>query len=323
MLMSTININNYLFDQPLKCDNSGFSKWGIGLRGKNRFFVKEFLSPVFPADTSIYSERKRKALISICSSFVNTKTELDSAIRTVSDGNLVGIEQFFRVGAKYYISTEAILQTTLSVAEIANYPFYERLKLCCIISHAVERLHSQKIVHADIKPDNVLVYNSPGLHAKIIDFDCSFFEKNAPMPGEELNGDMVYFSPEAFLHIAEEESVLSCKMDIFALGLLFHQYFTGYLPYYDISKYQYAYESVLDDHPLGISREIPYAIASLLIKMLRKNPTNRPDAATVFLTLKQIWDQLIKRETPSEVPSSENRKAEAPEELFFKRAGDL
>ena len=96
-----------------------------------------------------------------------------------------------------------------------------------------------------------------------------------------------------------------------------------FLTYLNHPHKGWTYESVLDDHPLGISREIPHAIASLLIKMLRKNPSNRPDAATVFLTLKQIWDQLIKRETPSEVPSSENRKAEAPEELFFKRAGDL
>ena len=323
--MSSISINNYIFDKPLTSDNSGFSKWGLGQRNGTKYFVKEFLSPVFPVDTSMFSEQKRTDRINLCLSFVKEKEELYSAINGITDGNLIGIEQFFRVNAKYYISTKAITHPVLSIQEISKQPFYERLKLCCIIAHAISGLHSKKIVHADIKPDNVLVYKNNKLHAKIIDFDCSFFEKNAPKRGEELNGDMVYLSPEAFLHIIGEYSYLSCKMDVFALGLLFHQYMTGHLPSFDTNEYQYAYEVVLDNQSLGIDQKLNSVVFSLILKMLDKEPQKRPDMETVFFTLRQLLFKILNRNTVNHNNSKQehDNKHNVSHDPFFLRGGNL
>lgn len=321
--MSSININNYFFDKPLTCDNSGFSKWGIGQRNGKNFFVKEFLSPVFPVDTSMFTPQKRKERMTLCASFVKSKEDLYSAINEISDGNLIGVEQFFRVNAKYYISTKAITNQTLSISEIAKQPFYERLKLCCIIAHAMTCLHSKKIVHADIKPDNVLVFKKTKIQAKIIDFDCSFFEKDAPKRGEELNGDMVYLSPEAFLHIIGEYSYLSCKMDVFALGLLFHQYMTGHLPSFDTNEYQYAYEVVLDNQSLGIDQKLNSVVFSLILKMLDKEPKKRPDMETVFFTLQHLLLKILNRKITYDSPPKQEKKGEFSQSPFFVRGGNL
>ena len=333
----SINIKDYIFQQPLICHNSGFSKWGIGQRDGRDYFVKEFLSPVYPAEPSMFSEENRQDRIELCDAFAEEKKRLYAAVRDVSDGNLIGVEEFFRVGAKFYLSTKAVTAPALSVDEIAGCPLCERVKLCCIVAHGIMRLHSKRIVHADIKPDNVLVTGAEKLHAKIIDFDCSFFEMNAPKPGEELNGDMVYFSPEVYQHIAGENTRLTCAMDVFSLGILFHQYLTGRLPHFDTDRYRYAYEAVMDGQTLGLDAELAAPVSDLLERMLRKDFRRRPDMQSVFGELKQYYASLFQKPKPAAAPAApeqeekpeEKKEAyrEEPQEAeglsFFSLAGDL
>ncbi len=299
-----ININNYIFDKPLTSDNSGFAKWGLGKRGMRTYFVKEFLSPTYPADSSIYTEKQMADKKRLCDMFVKSKMHLYNAIREASDGNLVAVEQFFRVGSKYYISTNAIRGRLLSVDEVFFRPFPDRLRICCSIAHSMLGLHSEKIVHADIKPDNIMITLMDGKivpQAKIIDFDCSFFEEEAPKLGEELNGDMVYLSPEGFLHIAGIESNLSCKMDIFALGILFHQYLTGKLPTFDTTEYQYAYEAVLDGHELGVEEIGNIECREMVAGMLQREPSERPECGAVFALFNEILLRMLNRPHPEKL----------------------
>lgn len=336
-IVEDLNINNYIFEHPLTNDNSGFSKWGIGHRGVKEYFVKEFLSPTYPADTKTFDEEQMKRKLVECSEFEKEKEKLYTAINQSSDGHLVRIHQFFRVDAKYYMVTNAVLEKKLSVEEIAALPYQDRLMVCCEVAHAIALLHKKKVVHADIKPDNILVTKEPFVRAYIIDFDCSFFEENKPALDEELNGDFVYLSPEAFLHMAEIESNLSCQMDVFALGLVFHQYLTGKLPEFDTTVYTYSYEAVLDGCVIKPDKEVgSEKIRGILFGMLQKNPKKRPNMWTIFECLKKELCVLNgrvdeeKKEELHEKPASGRNETveinEAPDKKkrdFFSMAGDL
>ena len=306
-----ININNYLFDKPLTAYNSGFSKWGLGKRDGEIYFVKEFLSSYYPAANSLFSEGTRKNLIRVCEEFERKKIALYKAVYEASDGNLVIIRHFFRVGAKYYIATEAVTDA-LESNEIFEYPFEDRLRVCCSIAHSIAGLHRRGIVHADIKPDNILIVKKDRLRAKIIDFDCGFFENDSPKLGEELNGDQVYLSPEGCLHMAGERSELTCKMDVFSLGILFHEYLTGAAPDFDAARYQYLCEAVLDDKIPGIARTPDADFTDLIAKMLRKSPKDRPGMDEVFQIFHKILMIKLRREERGETAFS-----------FFRRPGDL
>ncbi len=306
-MVTALQINNYKFDKPLTSENSGFSKWGIGRRGGRLYFVKEFLSPTYPVDDTVYTPETKRDKVQICNQFVEEKRRLYSAIRAASNGNLIAVEQFFRVGSKFYISTIAISEHKMSIAEIARLQFVDKLRLCCSVAHSIACLHKQNIVHSDIKPDNILVIKAAKPQAKIIDFDCSFFVDSAPQLGEELNGDLVYLSPEGFLHIAEIESNLSCKMDVFALGLVFHQFLTGEFPSFD-EEYQYAYESVLDDCPLKIGDIASITCKEILSNMLKRDPDERPSIDEVFNVMHMDLLSLLKRTDVDD---------------YFEQAGDL
>ena len=194
-----------------------------------------------------------------------------------SDGNIVRIIEFFRYKSHYYISTPLVNGVNLSFQQISQLPFEHRLLLCKTLLHSIEKLHQAHIVHSDIKDTNIMIKKTltGKLVAKIIDFDCSFFEDNPPETEDDLGGDQVYLSPEACLFLCGEQVKLTSKIDVFALGLLCHQILVGKLPYFDKSKYDYAHESVLDGQELVVSYYIPAELVEIMQKMLCCNPDKR------------------------------------------------
>ncbi|KAI1324289.1 hypothetical protein F5Y16DRAFT_381466 [Xylariaceae sp. FL0255] len=69
------------------------------------------------------------------------------------------------------------LKEVIISAQRSKPTFATRLKLCRDIALGLHWLHVNGIIHGDISPDNVLVFESPGrandYHARISDFGCS------------------------------------------------------------------------------------------------------------------------------------------------------
>jgi serine/threonine protein kinase len=146
------------------------------------------------------------------------------------------------------------------------------------------------MIHADLKPDNILFMKTDAGYttAKIIDFDSGFLETDPPGPSETIVGDFHYFSPEACRSIWGEEVELTCKMDIFALGVLFHQYFTGELPGFNTEESTYSGEAAAKGEILTVSDKLPDDSRELLKQMLNNDPVQRPTAMEVFNSLRGI-----------------------------------
>jgi serine/threonine protein kinase len=115
------------------------------------------------------------------------------------------------------------------------------------VARSVQILHSEGIVHGDLKPDNILLKadTSGGYVARLIDFDNSFLSGNPPADPEDVVGDVVYYSPELAAYVQREpgtgQAQLTPSSDIYALGLIYCRYLTGDLPRWDRREYQYAF----------------------------------------------------------------------------------
>lgn len=280
-------LGRYERTTALSNKDAGSCRWCFAIRGGQEFFIKEFLEPKYPENDTTSSPEKRAKKIKKCEAFEQSKTKIYRAINEHSDGNAVRVVDFFRVGAKYYMVMPKINPVKMSVEEIARLPEHVKRRICTVIAHSVAQLHKSKFVHADIKHTNIMLMHSrtSKLTAKLIDYDAGFFEYDPPTHPEEIPGDQVYFSPEAWTAILGEEAQLTCKLDVFALGILFHQYLTGKLPGYDEEKFSCAGEAVAAGEKMNISWDMPADLHRVISQMLAANPCERPSAQEVFNNL--------------------------------------
>lgn len=286
---------NYALTGNLTNQNAGYSMWGFARKDGKDFFVKQFLAPKYPSEDTVSSPERLQRKKAACEKFVQNKRKIYSVVNTQSDGNDVRICEFFRVKTKYYISMEKIIALPWEIATVAALDIQETRRLCSIIAHSVAALHRGGLVHADLKHENILFTKTDAdtVTAKITDFDSAFLESEPPGEGEDIVGDWVYFSPEVWGRMKGAQMKLSCKMDVFALGVLFHQYFTGELPYFDHNQCSAAGQAALMGQTLGVSDEIPEEIASLLREMLSQDPDKRPTAQEVFQRMQPASARLV------------------------------
>ena len=277
-------LGRYELTSELSNKNAGSCRWCFAIRGGQEHFIKEFLEPKHPETDTTSSPEKKEKKLKKCREFESRKTKIYRAINECSDGNLTRITDFFRVGAKYYMVMPKIKALKMEIGEIAGLPEHVRRRLCTVIAHAIARLHSVHFVHADIKHSNIMFVHSKAnkLTAKVIDYDAGFFEDDPPTNPEAIAGDMVYFSPEVYRAWREEGMYLTCKMDVFAVGVLFHQYLTGKLPGFDVEEFESVGEAVSFGEAAQVSWDMPADIHTLICRMLEPNPHKRPTAQEVF-----------------------------------------
>ena len=301
-------INGYILFSELKTTNSGFSKWGFAQRNGSRFFIKELIDPIYPVCADLLDSGVVARKRAICQQFEDRSKLLYHVINECSDGNLVHIEDFFRCDSHYYLVMEKI--DAIGIDEVMAISIEDRVRICKALVHCLGRLHQRGIVHADIKLDNILFRRLPSgkVTGKLIDFDNCFWEMQPPQPDEEIHGDLVYMAPETFMMMQTETGTIDRAIDVFALGLVFHQIFTGRLPAFDARAYDYPFEAVLDGATLVVDAAIPDAWRDLIAQMLKTDPRER-------ISL-EVAEGILKGGTTVAAPAAEINPFLAP-------AGDL
>lgn len=278
-----MDVNGYRIQGEFTTENAGLSRWAFGEKDGREFFIKEFLTPVFPEPTADLSprilERKRK----VCLDFYRRKNRFYQALERCRTGNNVIVREFFLEGTHYYAVTEKIDSIGRDPSLVEELEDQKKLTVIRAVLYSVAALHRENLVHADMKPDNILLKATGDgfLTAKIIDFDAGFFSGEEP---DEVQGDFLYLAPETFLKMRGEAGGLTGAIDIFALGLLFHQYWTGELPHFDGDS-QYAFEAVLNGEELRLDGRLPESLRGVLRGMLEADPLRRITAQQALIKL--------------------------------------
>lgn len=295
-------INGYRILEDFTTAGGGLCKWTFAERGGQQYFIKEFLSPKYPTAGSPGSPATKARKLSACQKFETHHRKLQEALvrKCGVGGNLIVTLDFFRWDTTYYKTTERIDVATFDGAEISTMPLDQRLLVLKTVVHSLDILHRQKIVHGDLKPNNVLIKKTDtgNFTTKLIDFDNSFFS-GAPPSAEEIVGDMVFYSPEWASYVDPDggaaTSTLTIKSDIFALGLLYCLYIFGTLPAL-APPARYPFEAV-QSVPLKVGENVRRAVddatvagrlTELVEAMLSASAAARPSAPEVLETLKNI-----------------------------------
>lgn len=288
-----LDINGYCLPDGFSTANAGMCQWGFAVRNGHSYFIKEFLSPKYPLDEGKLGPELTKEMRDNADAFFERKSAFYERLSRCRTGNNMIVLDFFRHGSKYYAVTDRVCGRQLSPEEVAVLSDDQKRTLLLALLYSMASLHRAGIVHSDLRPENILVTATRNGYctAKIIDFDAGFLEDQMP---EQIEGSQNYFSPEAVEHIHGEPVIVTTQADVWALGLLIHQYWCGSLPGFE-EKYHYASEAVLDGSTLQLNPAIPRDILQLVEKMLCREPEDRP-------TAQEAWQAFREMGVPREKP---------------------
>ena len=147
-----------------------------------------------------------------------TQRELEIIDQDLDHENIVSITEHFVFQGRIYIVMEFCEGGDLNDYIIKNEPkLKERFNLMTDMARGVLYLHSQNIVHRDLKHENVLLTNTGQRYiCKITDFGLSRIMEHKYDMFSTHCGSPPYFAPEVIEGRAHAKPI-----DIFALGLIY------------------------------------------------------------------------------------------------------
>ena len=286
-------INGYHLIAPWT--TSGSAQWTYAEKDGKEWFLKRFLAPKYKRAEDGIPQKLIDRANARCESFKNTQEKLYQRVRISDTGNIVSVSDFFCFGTSFYTASPRIPMSELSAEEISKLPQEKRILLMKILTHCIQNLHANSVVHADLKPSNIVLKRtaSGGYTLKLIDFDAGFLEET-PRSGESVAFDPVYVAPETILAMSDLTVRLTSKIDIFALGLIFHLYYCGCLPTLP-DGCPHAVHAVANGDPVILSEKLPQWLKTLIGQMIQLDPEQRPSAAVVFQWLQEQKQPLEKK----------------------------
>lgn len=169
-----------------------------------------------------------------------TQTQLRFQREALMGFNFDGVQHTldaWKDDSGYYIIKEFI--DGLSLRQLLQHDIKNRAEFSikCIIAtlEILEKIHSSGIVHADIRPDNILILvnkrGNPDLlnpSIRIIDFGLSV-NMAEPLVTQRLPFSLLYSPPEQLLNLPE---LINASTDLFSLGLTLYESVAKYPPFF-------------------------------------------------------------------------------------------
>ena len=161
-----------------------------------------------------------------------------------------------------WINGDTLEQKYPSIPPLVFLGFIE--KLCNIL----EKLEYKQMSHKDIKPSNIII--TPDDEVFLIDFNLTISTPN------QVEGTQNYKAPEMD---ANSKSIARNKVDIFSVGVMMYEYFTGKIPvrgvHYAVQSRRRSTEWDVFVEPKEINPELDPCINELISRCMKLDPKQR------------------------------------------------
>lgn len=216
------------------------------------------------------------------------------SVANLAHPNIVTVHDVGSDGDTHYIVMEFIEGQDLKriIRSEGAVNIDRTLNLSIQICAGIGFAHRAGLVHADVKPQNILVTNDDLV--KVTDFGIAQALSDAA-PGERQSvvwGSPHYFAPEQAR--GERPSPAS---DVYSIGIVMFELLTGRLPYTGTNQQELALAHIRDRVPMvtEFNPTVPEALSNIVYKVMSKEPAARYRMAdqlrNILVSYQERWKQ--------------------------------
>lgn len=201
--------------------------------------------------------------------------------------NIAAIYDVLQEKGETLLVMEYVEGTTLRQRMTSPISIQEFLELAIQCAEGLAAAHDQRIVHKDIKPENIML--TAAQRVKILDFgvamrftptESSDVTQSLASLTASLSGTPGYMAPEVL-----QQRPYDGRADLFSLGLVFYEMLGGEHPF-TTDSFAGTLARVLHRDPpslVEINRSVPAPLAGIVEHLLEKDPEKRYPSAQVLL----------------------------------------
>ena len=215
------------------------------------------------------------------------------AVAKLTHPNVVAVIDAGEDGGYPYIVFEYVKGETLKqrIARVGALDTQEAIAYAIEVARGLSVAHSRKMVHRDIKPQNVLI-DEEG-RAKLTDFGISRqLEQDGVTATGRVLGTTDYVAPEQAMGKGVDP-----RSDVYSLGVVLYEMLVGQVPFHADSQVGVAMKHVNEELP-DVQRRRPEASAAVALVVER---ATAKDPAERYQTVAEMIDDL---ETALEVEAA-------------------
>jgi serine/threonine-protein kinase len=219
--------------------------------------------------------------------------------RRVSHPNVCRVYDMAEVDRQIFISMEYIDGEDLSslLRRIGRLPSDKALEIARQLCAGLAAAHREGVLHRDLKPSNVML-DGRG-RAVMTDFGLAGIAEQ--IQGRDVrSGTPAYMAPEQLTG-----SEVSVRSDIYALGLVLYEVFTGKRPH-DVSSLPELVRQRQErttSNPSSWVRDLDPVVERVIMRCLEPNPEMRPSSALAVAAALPGGDPLAAALAAGETPS--------------------
>jgi serine/threonine protein kinase len=232
---------------------------------------------------SVYKAEDKKLNEIVCIKILDSKLTMDidhkdrfiteiKLARKITHPNVVRIHDFAEIEGNYVVTMEYVDGSSLKdKIKQGNIPTNDMIFYVEQICRALDAAQIMGIIHRDIKPGNILIDRNDNV--KIVDFGLA----KAGDLGEDTVTGAIMGTPEYMSPEQVSSETVDQRSDIYSLGVVMYEMFTGQLPFKGDSPMATALKRTLEDPipPRKINPTLMSWIDKIVTKMIQRDKNKR------------------------------------------------